>query len=148
LSPPAREDRPGRPRALRCGSIRAAREGGDCSLVVCGREWKQLGSLICPRDARAPLQNGSCGTADQQSRPHPAGQRYSLLFLRLLRESLPGRARFAADPKRGDGTAVPSRAGAASRRLAALLAAVTLGSAQWARPSRVPLMPRTSRWRR
>src|SRR5713226_10034048 len=51
LSPPAREDRSGRPRALRCGSKRAAREGGDCSLVACGREWKQLGSLICPRDA-------------------------------------------------------------------------------------------------
>jgi hypothetical protein len=78
LSPPAREDRPGRPRALRCGSKRAAREGGDCSLVACGREWKQLGSLICPRDARAPLQNGSCGTADQRSRPHP---RRSAIFV-------------------------------------------------------------------
>jgi hypothetical protein len=78
LSPPAREDRPGRPRALRCGSKRAAREGGDCSLVACGREWKQLGSLICPRDARAPLQNGSCGTADQRSGPHP---RRSAIFV-------------------------------------------------------------------
>ena len=44
--------------------------------------------------------------------------------------------------------AVPKRAGAASRNLAALLAALTPDSAQWATPSRVPLMPRTSRWRR
>ena len=42
----------------------------------------------------------------------------------------------------------PTRPERHFRNLAALLAALTLGSAQWATPSRVPLMPRTSRWRR
>lgn len=104
LSPPAREDRSGRPRALRCGSIRPAREGGVCSLVACGREWKQLGSLICPRDARASLQNGSCGTADQRSRPHPRRSAIFVVFSAITTGTPPRTRALAADPKRGGGT--------------------------------------------
>ncbi len=42
----------------------------------------------------------------------------------------------------------PGRSRSGIRDLAALFAAVMLGSARWVTPSRVPLMPRTFRWRR